>query len=298
MEARNADEGQLRARLKTHVEQLAGGIGQRNLWQYANLVAAAEYVEAELTRSGHEVASQRFAVDGQEVRNLEVVLPGGDRPDEIVLVGGHYDSVLGSPGANDNATGTAAVLELARLLAGRDLSRTVRLVAFVNEEPPFFRTDDMGSLRYARRCSDRGERICAMLCLETIGYYSTVPGSQAYPLPFGLFHPSTADFVAFVANLSSRRLGRQAAASFRRQSAFPCEASVAPGWLPGVGWSDHWAFWQQGYPAIMVTDTALFRYAHYHMPHDTPDKIDYERTAQVVAGLARVVEELAGKAGT
>jgi hypothetical protein len=133
-----------------------------------------------------------------------------------------------------------------------------------------------------------------MLCLETIGYHSTVPGSQAYPLPFGLFHPPTADFVAFVANLGSRRLGRQAAASFRRHSAFPCETSVAPGWLPGVGWSDHWAFWQQGYPAIMVTDTALFRYAHYHKPHDTPEKIDYERTAQVVAGLVRVVEELAG----
>jgi Zn-dependent M28 family amino/carboxypeptidase len=276
------------------VERLAGAIGQRNLWQYPGLAAAAEYVEAELRRTGPEVASQRFAVDGHEVRNLELVLPGGDRPEEIVLVGAHYDSVLGSPGANDNATGTAAVLELARLLAGRRLSRTVRLVAFVNEEPPFFRTDDMGSLRYARRCAERGERICAMLCLETIGYYSTLPGSQAYPLPFGLFHPATADFVAFVANLGSGRLGRRAAASFRRHSDFPCEASVAPGWLPGVGWSDHWAFWQQGYPAIMVTDTALFRYAPYHMPHDTPEKIDYEGTARVVAGLARVVEELAG----
>ena len=286
-------EAELRSLLAGHVERLAGTIGERNVWRYRGLVEAAAYIESVLQVLGHQVESQSYEVSGREVRNLAVELPGAERPGEIVLVGAHYDSVLRSPGANDNATGVAAVLELARLFAGRRLPRTLRLVAFVNEEPPFFRTPQMGSVRYARRCSERGERIVAMLCLETIGCYSMERGSQSYPFPLGWFFPSRGDFVGFVANLTSRALLRRSLGAFRRRSTFRCEGVTAPGWIPGIGWSDHWAFWQFGYKAVMVTDTALFRYAHYHQPEDTPDKVDFEGTAQVVAGLAQVVEDLA-----
>jgi hypothetical protein len=226
------------------------------------------------------------------VYNLEIEFSGGPRRDEIVIVGGHYDAVLGSPGANDNATGTAAVLELARLLAGQQLARTVRFVAFVNEEAPFFQTDAMGSWVYARRSRTRGEQVVAMLAIETIGFYSDVAGSQHYPCRLAC-SILTGNFIGFVGNIASRALVHRSLAAFRQHTPFPSEGVAAPGWMSGIGWSDHWAFWQEGYPGVMVTDTALFRYAPYHTREDTPDQINYERMARVVAGLARVVTTLA-----
>jgi hypothetical protein len=132
-----------------------------------------------------------------------------------------------------------------------------------------------------------------MLSLETIGFFSDVAGSQRYPLPFGLLYPRTGNFIAFVGNIASRALVRRSIAAFRQHTAFPSEGVAAPGWMTGIGWSDHWAFWQEGYPGVMVTDTALFRYAPYHTRADTPDQINYEHMARVVAGLARVVTALA-----
>ncbi len=164
---------------------------------------------------------------------------------------------------------------------------------FVNEEPPYFQSAQMGSWVYAKACHDRDENVVAMISLETIGYYSDAPNSQHYPFPFGLLYPSTADFIAFVGNTASRALVRETVASFRRHAQFPSEGAAVPGWITGVGWSDHWAFWQEGYPALMVTDTAPFRYPHYHDSTDTPDKLDYERFARVVDGLAGVVGDLA-----
>jgi len=288
-------EQSLRDRLRRHVTILAGEIGERNLWRPGALESAAKHVEASLGEGGERVVREPFAVDGREVRNLFVDRPGASRPGEIVVVGGHYDSVLGSPGADDNATGVAAVLEIARLLAGRRHRRTLRLAAFVNEEPPFFQTEAMGSLRHASDARSRGEAVVAMLSLETIGYFSDARGSQNYPPPLGLFYPSRGDFIGFVGNPGSRALVREAIGSFRRTTAFPSQGAAVPGLLPGVGWSDHWAFWQAGYRAIMVTDTAPFRYPAYHSPADTPEKVDYDRLARVVAGLARVVEGLAGR---
>jgi hypothetical protein len=287
-------EVELQGRLRGHVEALAGRIGERNLWRYEALRAAAAYVEAGLARHGDRVASEGFRVEGRDVRNLVLDRPGSGGAGEIVVVGAHYDSVPGSPGADDNATGVAAVLEMARLLAGRRHRRTLRLAAFVNEEPPWFQTDAMGSLQHARRARERGEKVVAMLSLETIGYYSEAPRSQQYPFPLGLFYPSRGDFLGFVGDTGSRGLVREAVASFRSHTAFPSEGASVPALVPGVGWSDHWAFRQAGYPAIMVTDTAPFRYPAYHSLDDTPDKVDYERLARVVAGLVRVVEALAG----
>ncbi len=288
-------ERDLERRLEGHVRALAGDIGERNVFRPAPLDAAAVYLETTLSGLGHEVQSQPFETAGVAVRNLEVVKTGHSRPDEIVAVGAHYDSVIGSPGANDNATGVAAVIELSRLLAERELPRTVRFVLFVNEEPPFYMTGDMGSLHYARRARERGDRIVAMLSLETIGYFSDDDGSQQYPFPFRFFYPSRGNFLGFVGNLASRRLVRRAVGSFRRHSPLPSEALAAPGWVTGVGWSDHWSFWQQGYPGVMVTDTALFRYEPYHTPGDTPDRVRYEHLTRVVAGLEEVVVDLASE---
>jgi len=288
-----ADEMALRDRLRQHVYMLAAEIGERQLWRPAGLERAARYIEATWQAQGFQVVRQPVIVEGTTVYNLEVEFPGGPRPAELVVVGGHYDAVRGSPGANDNATGAAAVLELARLLAGQQLARTVRLVTFVNEEAPFFQTDAMGSWIYARRSRARGEQVVAMLSIETIGFYSDVVGSQHYPFPFGLFYPRTGNFIGFAGNIASRALVRRSLAAFRQHTPFPSEGVAAPGWMTGIGWSDHWAFWHEGYPGVMVTDTALFRYAPYHTREDTPDQINYERMARVVAGLARVVTTLA-----
>jgi Zn-dependent M28 family amino/carboxypeptidase len=201
--------------------------------------------------------------------------------------------VVGSPGANDNASGVSALLELARILAPATLSRTVRWVAFVNEEPPFFQTGAMGSWVSSRASRLHGETITAMISLETIGCYDSRARTQRYPFPFSLFYPDVGNFIGFVGNLKSRALVRQCVRSFRRHAAFPSQGVAAPGWLTGIGWSDHWAFWQEGYPAIMITDTALFRYVHYHEPTDTPEKIDYDSMARVVSGLSGMVKDLA-----
>jgi Zn-dependent M28 family amino/carboxypeptidase len=281
-------------RLQHHVDVLAGQIGERNVELPDALAAAAGYIRDTLAAGGYTVAAQSFTSRGHAVENLEVELPGSRLPDEIIVVGAHYDSVTGSPGGNDNGSGVAAMLEIARLLADQDLPRTVRLVAFVNEEPPFFYSEEMGSRVYANRSRERGERIRAMLALETIGYYTDIPGSQRYPFPFRFFYPETGNFIGFVGNLGSRGLVRQAVAAFRASTAFPSEAVAAPGWVVGVHWSDHWSFWKAGYPAIMVTDTAPFRYPYYHSRADTADKLDYRGLARVTHGLVDVIRDLAG----
>jgi Peptidase family M28 len=278
--------------LRRDVKRLAGEIGERNVWQYHSLLTAGEFIADSLKQASYEVRRQEYEVGGRTCSNLEVEVSAANQSREIVIVGAHYDSVFRCPGANDNATGTASVLALARAFAGREISRNLRFVAFVNEEPPHFQTEAMGSLVYARLCRQRGEKVVAMLSLETIGYYSDEEGSQSYPAPLSFFYPTTGNFICFVGNLSSRRLTHEAVASFRAHAKFPSEAGTLPASIPGVGWSDHWAFWEQGYPAIMVTDTALFRYPQYHSKDDTPDRINHERLARVVAGLKRVVEDL------
>lgn len=291
-------ENEMQIRLAGHIAVLAGEIGERNIWHFDKLSAAADYILAEWQATGLDGRRLEYQSRGIGVANLETEFAGRTHPHEIVIVGAHYDSVFGSPGANDNASGVAALLEIGRLLSGAELSRTVRLVAFVNEEPPFFMRDDMGSYIYARRCRRNNENIVAMLSLETIGCYDDMPGSQRYPFPLGLLYPDTANFIGFVGNLNSRKLVKKVLASFRRHMSFPAQGVAAPGWMTGIGWSDHWSFWQAGYPALMVTDTALFRSDSYHTETDTPEKIDYPRLTSVVAGLNRVIEEMGTSSGT
>jgi len=293
------EEEEVRDRLKEHLEMLAGEIGERNILGsvYPQLDAARVYIREQFEQSGYRIQEQAFRVLHQEVYNIEATLPGSALADQILVLGAHYDTVSGCPGANDNGSGIAGLLEAARLLSGRSLARTVRFVAFVNEEPPFFQTDNMGSLVYARACRRRADKIVGMISLETIGYYSDVEQSQQYPPPFSLYYPSVGNFIAFVGNLKSRSFVRRSIGLFRHRAAFPSEGVAAPSFIPGIGWSDHWSFFEQGYPALMVTDTAPFRYPHYHTSQDTPDKIDYDRTARVVVGIAGVVADLASLSG-
>jgi hypothetical protein len=286
---------QLAADLRCHVAHLAEEIGERNVLQRPReLDQAAGYIEAEFVRAGYDVQRQEYEVSGTTCRNLEVEIPGTSLPDEIVVIGAHYDSVPNCPAANDNASGVAAVLALARRFAGVPFDRTLRFVAFTNEEKPYAHTEQMGSWVYARRCRERGEKVTAMLSLETIGYFSDKPGSQKYPPPIGLLYPSTGNFIAFVGNTRHAALVRQVVSAFRQNEQFPSEGAALPEIIPNIGFSDHWSFWREGYPALMVTDTANFRYPYYHTPEDTVDKIDFERMARVVRGLGSVVAQLAG----
>ena len=283
----------LESRLREHVTSLAGGIGIRHDDRPRALERAVDYIDAQMQPLG-SVRRSSFEYDGQRFVNLDVTRPGTSHRDEILVIGAHYDTARETPGANDNASGVAAMLELAgHELRERSTARTLRFVAFANEEPPHFKKKHMGSLVYARRCREQSENIVAMISLETLGYYSDEPGSQRYPWPLASYYPSTGNFVAFIGNLGSRALVRRTIDSFRSRSDFPSEGGAFPSLLPGVGWSDHWSFWKAGYPAVMVTDTAPFRYPHYHTPEDTPSKLDYRSLARIVDGLSRVLHDLA-----
>jgi Peptidase family M28 len=285
----SAEESELRAELIADVRVLGGEIGERNMARYQQLIGAATFIEDSFSRAGLQPRRDSYELHGRACHNIETEIRGA-RP-EILLIGAHYDSVLGSPGANDNGSGVAAMLALARRFAARPLSKTLRFVAFVNEEPPYFLTEQMGSFVYAKRCKTRGDQITAMISLETIGYFSDAPHSQTYPLlGLGGFYPTVGNFIGFVGNVPSRALLRRVTALFRQHSKVPSEGAALPSFIPGVAWSDQWSFWQHGYRGIMVTDTAPFRYPHYHSATDTPDKLDYDRFALVVSGIEKMIQ--------
>lgn len=273
---------------------LSRDIGERNVSQrYKQLVEAAEYIEQALQGAGYETRRQEFLVDDHLVWNIDAECTGGRHPEEIVVVGAHYDTVPGSPGANDNGSAVVTNLALARSFAGVATDRTIRFAFFVNEEFPYYMTEAMGSLRYARRCRSNGEKVVGMICLETIGCYLDGPRTQRYPIALLRYlYPLTGNFVAVVGNIPSRRLVHQVIRGLRR-TAFPSEGMAAPSWLKDIFRSDHAAFWRCGYPALMITDTANFRYQHYHTSEDTPDKINFPALARVVTALRESLVEIA-----
>lgn len=290
---------QLAQSIEASVRKLAEEIGERHHHTYrsqkggpAELEEAADWIEAQFKAAGLPVERQEYEAGSPPEKFANLIATRGTSQ-EVVVVGAHYDSIPPTPGADDNASGTAILLELARRFqAGK---RAVRFVAFTNEEPYYFKTEQMGSLVYARACRQRGDKILAMLSLETLGYYKDEPGSQKYPFPLGLLYPSQGNFVGFVSNLPSRWLTHRALSTFRQTTPFPSEGACLPEVIPGVSWSDHWSFGQVGYPAVMVTDTAPFRNPHYHQTTDKPETLDYERMARVTLGLLKVLEDLANR---
>jgi Zn-dependent M28 family amino/carboxypeptidase len=283
----------LQTKLTEHVYTLSGDIGERNIFKPRALSAAKNYIVEQWEQQGYEVTLQDYVVKGIQCSNIEITHTGETDNKDIILIGAHYDSVQGSPGANDNGSGIAALLELSRIFTAATTKQAVRFVAFVNEEPPFFYWKNMGSMIYAKAARQRADKILFMVSLETIGYYSTTAGSQHYPPFFKWFYPDRGDFIAFVSNFKSRKIMRTAVSTFREHSNFPLQHLATFSQVPGVGWSDHLCFWRKGYRAFMVTDTALYRYPYYHSAQDTAEKIHYEAFTQVTEGLFRTFLALA-----
>ena len=286
-------ERESRDRIRAHVRTLAIDIGGRDAVFYSGLQKAARYIETELRAYGYSPERQFFPVNGIQFENIDTEQTGTANPKSIVVVGAHYDTAGGLPGANDNASGVAVGLEIARKFATGKRNKSIRYAFFANEEPPYFQTPGMGSYVYAKRCHQHHDNIVAMLSLETIGYYSDEPGSQKYPIGLHPGYPDRGNFLGFVADFRSAGLLRAALKSFRHATPLPAEGLAAPVFIPGIGWSDHWAFWQFGYKAFMLTDTAPYRYPYYHTAQDTPEKLDYDRLTRAFTGITAIVEDLA-----
>jgi len=292
-----AEERELAERLYTHVDRLAGLIGPRHVGKPGSMQVTATYVEGQFAALGYAVDRQPYAVDDCQVTNLVVERSGTRRAGEIVIVGAHYDTVPTTPGADDNASAVAMLIEVARLLRDVTPQRTLRYVAFPCEEPPHFYTGSMGSQVYARQCRLRNERIVGMICLEMVGYYTTEPNSQQVPsgIPRSLRRalPRRGDFLASVGNLRSWRLCWTFRRGFKRAIRFPLFSIVLPEAISEIRLSDNSSFWDQGYPALMITDTSFLRNPHYHSSSDTPDTLDYDRLARATIGVAGAVAKLA-----
>ena len=291
------DEAQrhTRDRLRAHVAVI--GSEEHNVWKPQALAAVEQYIHVQLEQLDFAPRRQGYDTPYGRVHNIEVTL-GPKESRQVVVIGAHYDSAQGTPGADDNASAVAALIEIARLLkAVKDTAwpasaPTLKCVFFVNEEMPFFGSPQMGSLVYAVDAKQHGWNILAMYSLEMLGYYRDEPGSQRYPWPFGLAYPDRGNFLAFVGDLGARNLVRRSAGAFRAVAQFPSEGVAAPRLVPGLDWSDHWAFREQGWPAIMITDTSFYRNPHYHTAHDVPDTLDYDRLSRVVHGLRGMLQRL------
>ena len=287
----------LQQEIRQDVSYLSQTLGPRNPAHYASLVAAAEWIERRWESQGYEVKRQSFLVEGKECANLEIEIPGRRKPAEIVVVGAQYDTWPESPGANNNASGVAVLLKLSEMLKDQLPDRTIRLVAFTTQEPPYDNSESMGSLRYARRCRERGEDICVMLCMDAIGVYKQDPGTQKLPFPFSLFYPTRGNFLAFISDLGSRAWLVDVTRGFKKGSCFPIEAGCAPRWVKGVCWSDHLSFWRCGYRAIQITDTGAFRSPAHTTPDDTIEKIDFGALARIAVGMFTATLEVATTSG-
>ncbi len=284
--------------LRQVVTVLSGEIGVRTYRDMDRLQRTAEYISGQFKASGYEVSRQPFLFRGNTYHNVIAELTGGASPEKILIVGAHYDTVRTTSGADDNASGVAGLLDLARTLRGKKLSKTVRFVAFALEESPVYRSRNMGSYHYARSLKEKKEQVLGMVCLEMIGFFCDRDGSQHYPLPFfKLRYPSQGNFISLVGNLRSRAFTKRMAAGFRKAVDLPLVTLNAPAIVVGIDFSDHWSFNKFGYDALMVTDTAFYRNPHYHAPTDLPETLDYGRMAKVVEGLTAAVGEWGGSDG-
>jgi len=289
--AAQPQETQLSKRLQTHVYKLSHDIGDRSVYKYDQLNQAADYITEQLKSYGYNVEFQHYTALNKFVKNIIVSKPGETNSKDVIVVGAHYDT-CDNPGADDNASAVAGLLELAHTLKNQHTPYTIKFVAFTCEEPPFFKTNQMGSRVYAKAAKEKGENIKAAFILEMIGYYSNQSNTQRYPPLFGFFYPNKGNFISIVGNFKSRRLVKNIVSLFKNHSTFPIESIVTFPFVPGVDFSDNWSFWKAGYPAIMITDTAFYRNPNYHRSTDTHEKLDYTSMAEVIKGLRGALTQL------
>lgn len=295
LSALTSEQQQTGARLQETVQTLANDIGPRTLSGYArNLDRARIFLKKRLKKQGYTVHEQSFTVHSDTTSNLYVQLPG--QLNERVIIGAHYDTHRNTPGADDNASGVAVLLELARRLQGKSFERPISLVFFTNEEKPYHRPPHRGSFRYAHRLKSQAVPVRVMVSLEMLGYYTHKPNSQHYlSVPLSYMLPKTGHFLAFVGKFEQRPLLRDGIRYFRKKRAFPSYGMALPGQIPQLRRSDHGPFWALGYPAFMLTDTANFRNPNYHRQTDTPDTLDYEAMARITDGIEEMVEAFAAQ---
>jgi Zn-dependent M28 family amino/carboxypeptidase len=290
------DRDEINRNLKRIVQYLAGELGPRPHDRPEILNRAADFIADEFRKYGYATAVQEYEAGSNAYKNVSAVKKGDGRSGKILVVGAHYDTVAGTPGADDNASGVAGLLELARIFVNEPIGGTVHFVAFPLEEPPYFGTPYMGSHVYAKTLHDQDAELIGMICLESIGYFSDDPGSQMFPLSiFRLTHPSVGNYITFVSDLRSKGFLEDAKRHFREGTHLPVESVSTFSVVPGVDFSDHKSFWKFGYRAFMVTDTAFYRNPQYHGAGDQPEIIDYERMTEVVMGLVSVIREVGSK---
>ncbi len=277
--------------LRKHVYKLAGEMGARSQWADGDLREPEGYILEELRAMWLLPELEEFEYKGELFANVIAEITGNTG--EILVLGAHYDSVEMAPGADDNASGVAILLELARQLTDTTPNRTLRFVFFANEEPPFFMSEGMGSYINAKNSYQRGDQIIGMISLESLGYFSNERDTQRYPPVLDLFYPDTGNFVAFVGNLSSNSFLNRVISNFRSHARIPSESLVAPQVFPFVNLSDQWSFWLYDYDAIMVTDTAPFRNPNYHRESDTPETLNYDAMAEITSSLLSTIDDLA-----
>ena len=280
-------------KLHRHVKELTVEIGSRSVHEYDNIEAAKEYIVDCLKAFGYEPSLQTFTYSRKKYSNIIASITGTKHPDETVIIGAHYDTARGTPGADDNASAVATLLEIARALKDFSPDRTLKLIFFVIEEPPIFKSEQMGSYIYAKEAKGRKENITSMMSLEMLGYYTNEKDGQTYPFPImSRVYPSTPNFIAVVGNLKSTSLVGKVKHSLEAGSRIPVESLSALSFIPGVDFSDHRSFWKMGYPAVMITDTAFYRNPNYHKEDDTIDTLDFDKMAELLKGLIQAAKDL------
>lgn len=283
---RTKENDDMAVHLKGHVHFLSYEIGERSLREYNNLEKAARYIADRFAQSGLEVERQEFEVEGHKVCNIIARKTGTKSPNMVVVIGAHYDSYY-TPGADNNASGIAAVLELAAAISKKETANSFHFVAFVNGEPPYFQTPQTGSLVYIKNIQEKKENIKAAIILDSIGYYSNrLP--QRYPVGLGFFCPDKANFIAVVGNIASLKLMQSAEEIFKKSISLPSQAVAGFDFVR----SDHWIFWKERYPAILITDTGAYRNPDFYSLADTYQMLNYRHMAQVVKAVNLFAEML------
>jgi Zn-dependent M28 family amino/carboxypeptidase len=275
-------------RLKNHVRIMTREMAPRNFQHFENMEKTADYIHEKFDGAGARISELSYEINGKTFRIVSGFF--GPETKERLIVGAHYDAVPGSPGADDNASGVAGLLEMATILGDNPPSMKVELVAYPNEEPPFFYTTLMGSYVHAMHLKEEKIPVRLMIALESIGYFTDKPFTQLFPNPFfRLFYPSRGNFIAVVSRLREGPAVRRIKKVMRTVPDLSVYSFNGPSFIAGVDYSDHRSYWKAGYRALMVTDTAFYRYDHYHTPQDLPENLDYKRLAKVVQGVYAVV---------